>query len=763
MIRRLCWFSAAFSLAVFFAVYLLPESLLLPIGLLCLLGLVISFFTRGKRRLRIALASAGLAAGLLWSGCYGLLFRAPAHALVSGEHQTLRFVVTEFPKDTSWGASITVRLSGMGAFDPKVQLYAGADARTLQPGDVMTAQVRLSRSDLRYGTTNDYYETLGIYLLGNVKGEVTLESRPQQVPIQYWPQWTAKRLKDSIVAVFPADVSGYFTALITGDKSFLPDGLYAAFQRSGIAHVVAVSGLHISFLAASIAFLLGKRNRLSAAVSILLICFFAIATGGSPSAIRAAVMTGAILIAPLVGRENDKATTLAAVLGGLLFVCPYAAASVSLQLSFAAVAGIFLITGPISTKWLQAIPKWNKLPGSLCRRILVFLATTLATTLGALLFTTPLVAIHFHSVCLVGPITNLLTLWAVSDTFLGGLFVAIIGLASIPIGSVLGWMIAFLARWVIWIAQGISRLPFASVSLLSGYLVVWFVFAYAILLLWLLYRRTIRPAIPSILLVFTLCAALGLHIYPAASSALTVVILDVGQGSSTLLYSQGHSVLVDCGGSGLNNAGDLAADYLQSLGSSHLDALVLTHYHADHSNGVPELLARIDVDRLILPDVTPDDSLRQEILALAEQYGCDVELLYYEDAHYAFGSTQLNVYVPLGDGGANEAGLSALCSSGDFDLLLTGDMNDIVEQRLIKYKDLPDIELLVVGHHGSKNSTSEELLLATRPEIAVISVGYNTYGHPSDEALERLGAAGCEIYRTDWMGNIIFTIPEEVE
>ena len=763
MIRRLCWFSAAFSLAVFLAVYLLPETLLFPAGALCLLGLAFSFLTRGKRRLRVAFACVGLAAGLVWTGCYGLLFRTPAHALVSEDAQPLRFVIAEFPRDTSWGASLTVRLSGEGAFSPKAQLYADEDARTLRPGDVVTAQVKLSRSDFRYGTTNDYYESLGIYLIGNVRGEVTLESRPEHIPARYWPQWTAKTLKGSISSVFPPDVSGYFTALITGDKSFLPVGLYAAFQRSGIAHVVAVSGLHISFLAGAIALLLGKRNRLSAAVSMILIFFFAIATGGSPSALRAAFMTSAILIAPLVGRENDNATTLATVLGGLLLVCPYAAASVSLQLSFAAVAGIFLITGPLASKWLQAIPRWDGRLMGLVRKILVFLATTLAVTLGALLFTTPLTAIHFGSVCLVGPFTNLLTLWAVSLAFIGGILVALVGLASLPVGSALGWLVAWPARWVIWVATGISRLPFASVALLSGYLVAWFVFAYAILLLWFIYQRAIRPAVPVGMLVLTLCAALALHIYPAASSDLTVVILDVGQGASTLLYSDGQTVLVDCGGSGLDDAGDVAADYIQSLGSSHLDALVLTHYHADHANGVPELLARLEVDRIILPDVTPAEPLRQEILALAEAHGCDVELIYYDDAQYTLGNAQLNIYIPLGDGGANEAGLSVLCSSGDFDVLLTGDMNSIVERRLVKYKNLPDIELLVVGHHGSKNSTSEELLLATRPEMAVISVGYNSYGHPTDQVLERLSAAGCEIYRTDWMGNITFTIPKTLK
>ena len=101
-----------------------------------------------------------------------------------------------------------------------------------------------------------------------------------------------------------------------------------------------------------------------------------------------------------------------------------------------------------------------------------------------------------------------------------------------------------------------------------------------------------------------------------------------------------------------------------------------------------------------------------------------------------------------------------LCTAGDFDALITGDMNTVVESRLIKYGRLPDIELLVAGHHGSKYTCSEELLLAAAPEYAVISVGYNTYGHPAPETLERLAAAGCAIYRTDWQGTVTITATE---
>ncbi len=761
MIRRLCWLGTAFSSAVFLSVYLLPEGALLPVGFCCALCSLFALFFRGKNRQRVALAMLGIAAGLLWTGCYGVLFRTPAHAMVTGDNTVnAACTVVDFPEETRYGSSLTVRIHTGSWCRPLVQVYTGDEGLTFQPGDEISLELRIAPSDQLRGERFTYYEAKGIYLFGYAKGEAVLTQRPDRILPFYWPDWTAKALKDSISRIFPDDVAGFMTALTTGDKDGLPVGMYAAFQRSGIAHVVAVSGLHIGFLAGLLSTLLGKRSKLSSIIGILLVFFFAITTGSSPSALRAAFMIGFLLLAPLVGREDDKPTTLSAVLLILLVVCPYAAASVSLQLSFAAVAGIFLVTGPLNRRWIDRIPKWKSRPLCWLRRCLIFLASTLATSLGALLFTAPLVAIYYNSVSLAAPLTNVLTLWLVSNTFMGGLLAALVGLIFPMAGTVLAWLVAWPARWVIWVSEAIAKWPFSSLALLSGYLVGWFILSYSLLLLWLLFRKKIRLRVVVATAAVTLAASLTFQAYPALSGSLTVAVLDVGQGASTLLCSQGHAVLVDCGGNNWTGAGDTAANYIQSLGLSRLDALVLTHYHTDHANGVPELLARLDVGMLILPDVTPEEPLRQEILAQAQEYGCEVQLLYDYDALVTFGDAQLNIFAPLGDGGANEEGLSVLCSSGTFDVLITGDMNDIVERRLVRSKDLPDIELLVVGHHGSRTSTSAELLLATRPEEAVISVGRNTYGHPTNEALARLTAARCNIYRTDLMGTVVFTLEE---
>lgn len=755
----MCWFAGAFALAVFAQNYLLSDAIPFLPGMLCLLLSFSCLLFHGKTRTRVLLACLGLAFGFLWSGCFELTFRAPAHALTEQTPSTYTLEVKEFPRETLYGAAFVVKLRLSGAPDPDVYLYAGSEALELRPGDVLTATVKLSRSNFRRGENYDYYQSNGIYLIGNLQGSYTLLERPGQASPKYWPQVAAKALKDAIRALFPEDLAGFFTALLTGDKSSLPDGLYAALRRSGAAHIVAVSGLHISFLSGIFSALIRRKNRFTVPLQILVLFFFAAMTGSSYSSLRAALMASTLLLAPLVGREDDRLTSLFTALLVLLILCPYSVASVSLQLSFATLLGIVLITEELHNRLRSILPSWEHPLGKALHRVLAILAGALAASLGAMLFTLPLVAIHYHSVSLVALLTNLLMLWSVSAAFVLGLLTSLIGIALPSVGGILALLAAWPAKWVLCVVLGISRWPFASVSLLSGYLMLWFIVAYGIFLLWLFAKGKVRPWLSGGAILLTLCVALLVQGYPTFTSKLTITVLDVGQGSSTLIYSKGHAVLVDCGGN-KDNAGDIAADQIQALGLSHLDALILTHYDSDHTNGVSELMARLAVSRVIVPDVTADSTAREQILGLSETNNCDVELLYRNDIVLDCGEAKLSVFMPMGSTANNLAGLSVLCSAGDFDLLITGDMDMVTERRLIKYKNLPDIELLVVGHHGSKNATSEELLFSVKPEMAVISVGYNTYGHPTDQTLARLALAGCEIYRTDWMGSITFTVSE---
>ena len=231
-------------------------------------------------------------------------------------------------------------------------------------------------------------------------------------------------------------------------------------------------------------------------------------------------------------------------------------------------------------------------------------------------------------------------------------------------------------------------------------------------------------------------------------------MLDVGQGQCVLLASGGKYALVDCGsGSSWYDAGELAAHQLETMGCTELDYLILSHYDKDHISGVAGLLARMDAAEVLVTEGTDDEAVQAAVLETAAAHGAEVRTVSEETA-LALGKARLRVFPPVGDSDDNERSLVVLVSLGEQDLLLTGDLDRAAEKALLEAWDLPDIEYLAAGHHGSKTSTSAELLDALKPETVCISVGSNSYGHPARETLRRLGERGCTVYRTDLHGDI---------
>ncbi len=703
------------------------------------------------KKLPVCLACLGVALGLCWFHGYTQVVRTPAETLAE---QTLSFtaIVTDYPKETSTGnICIEVRLHLADAPDPKVLLYSKPTDQIILPGDTIRSTARFRLADKIQGEDSSYYEAKGIYLRGNITKPIRV-SHPDRIPVSAWGTYIAHTLQNSASSIFPDDVSGLMSALLTGDKSGLSDSTYTSLQRSGAAHIVAVSGLHLSFFASLLAFFFRRHSKSGAVLTILLIFLFAAVANFTPSVMRAAFMVTMTILAPLFRREEDKPTTLTFALFVLLLINPYAAQSISLQLSFAAVAGIHLVSSPLYETMTRALPTGSSLPRRIGIRVVRFLAANLSLTAGAILFTTPLTAIHFGTVSLISPLTNLLSLWAVSIVFSVGLVLALLAMMFPAFAAILAYPITLLARYVLEITRYLAAFPFASLSTQSAYLSVWLCLVYFILLIVFLLRCR-RPIIPCCIAVITLCIALLLNHFSLFSSPLSITMLDVGQGQCILVTSGRYTALIDCGGS-KDNAGDIAADYLQSAGISHLDLLVLTHCHDDHANGVTELFSRLEVSSVIFPYIPQDSSpYRAEIMSLARTEGSEITIL-DENIAVSFGDAVFTMYAPLGDGGGNEEGLFVLVSYDDFDLLVTGDANSFVETLLLKYNQLPDIEVLAIGHHGSKNSTCAQLLDELKPETCLISVGYNTYGHPAPETLKRLTDRNITIQRTDQMGHL---------
>ena len=760
--RKLASFAAPCSAAILLSVLLLPEGWLPPLGAGCLcLGLCLLLREEKGRGLLPRLICFGLAAGFLWTALYQGRTLAPARQM-SGREHLFTAVVTDWPGTTRYGASVEVALPAENGTVLGAVLYADEQLLTLRPGDRVRGRAELELAHTLGGEESDSFYAKGIFLTGSLRGELEVDA-PERTPLRYWPAFWARHLKEQIGRSFPADVAGFVSGLVTGDKSGLDDGTYTAFQRTGTAHVVAVSGLHVSFLAGVALRLLGRGRRRTAVLTILLMAALAGIAGYTPSVLRAAFLQTMLLIAPLVEREGDGPTSLSLALLLLLLQNPYAGAGIGLQLSFASVAGIQLCSQRLYECWTWWLPRRVRGLRRWGKQAFRVLAASLATTLGALLFTTPLTVLAFGELSLAAPLANLMVLGAVAVCFAGGLGVAVLGILAPALAGFFGEVFALPGRYVLWVVRGMSRFPLAAVPLDSIYLRGWLILLYILLILWAVLRRgpgvRIRPVIPLCAGVLSLCAALMCGAAELRLAGLTLSVLDVGQGQSVALVSQGRTALVDCGGSGWENGGDVAADYFQSRGVTRLDTLILTHFHADHTNGVEQLLERMEVGLLVAPDVEEESPERQALLSKAAEHGTQI-LLLDENAWLELGQARIQIYRPMGDGGGNEEGLALLVSADTFNALLTGDMNTTLEERLVKYGALPDVDVLIAGHHGSKYASSDRLLEAVRPEYAVLSVGDNSYGHPAPEALARLEAAGCDIYRTDWMGTITFRVRE---
>lgn len=757
--RRGAVLFGSFSAAVFAAVYLFPAGLWPWLGAAALIPAGVCLW-RGRRR--GVLIALGASAALLWCAAYRMVMVAPGEAL--DDHRTqVSLLAAEYAARDEYGFSLPCYILDQGRVPIRGVLYGGEALEAVKPGDSLTVTADCScRTDLDRGEVSN---AAGKGILVTLRARSSLQIDPADRP-PWWslPRIWGRELARQVEAAFPEDVSGLVTAMVAGERSVISDSDYTALKRAGVAHLMAVSGMHVCFLISLLSLFTGAEPRRRAAVCLPVTVVFALAVGGSASVLRACIIWGFALLAPVVGRENDLWSALAAALFFLLLGNPLSAANAGLQLSFAAVAGIGLVTPRLSegmSGWTLPPPEegsaWKWLSVRAANWLLRLVRNALASTLGALVFTVPLSAYYFGTLSLAAPLTNVLVLPVAAVVFALGLVTGLVGFASPAAAAVLGRVLAWPARYVMAVARGVGAFPYSAVTLNGVYYPAFLLFAYGLVLIAVLWRGQRRRW-----WVFAgcggvmLCAAVLLTRLTFHRGDLTVTALNVGQGQSILLTSAGETALVDCGGSAWTDPGDLAADYLADRGESRVDLLILTHYHDDHMNGVATLFDRLDIGRLILPEMEEDTDRQLWLAELAATEGAEVTWV-QEDQTFALGGATLQIFAPLGSGDANEAGLSVLASAGDFDALITGDMGSTVERRLVKYHELPRCEVLVAGHHGSAGSNGETLLNAIRPQIVLVSVGSNSYGHPAQETLDRMANLGADVYRTDLRGNLTVT------
>lgn len=735
--------------------YVLPASWLYIVSAAMLIpALFCAVFLRGFRRRDGVAAFLFLALGMSWYSMYSGKF-IDAAAQYADKTCTVTVRVDEYPYRDGDYASLNVTLAERGepSLGIAVSDYSGT-LPELRPGDLAEMELELMDAGERYGEATDVYAARGVHLRAYYVALHGVERDGRSA--LYFPQELMNAVKGSIVRVFPEDVQEIMLALLIGDTHGVYEDveLDNALSVTGVAHVVSVSGMHLGFLYSALSALLGRRRAFFVGVPVLVL--FTFMAGCSSAIVRACVMLVLSMLGTVLKRDYDPLAGLAMALLLLLAENPVSVASVSLQLSFASMLGLILIT-PRLNRWFNR--RFRGVKGrakGICRAAW----SAFSASLGATVFTAPVVAVIFGYVSLLSPLANLLTLWAVSLAFTLGFAAAALGLIYAPLGIACAWLAAWPARYFVWCISLLARIPYAAVYTADGGVVWWLLFTYAVFIAAIVMRRRrgLRLAVPALCSAAVLAAVLISSALRTADER-SVTVLDVGQGQSIALLSGESAVVVDCGGMGSwDDAGDVASEYLLGRGRYGIDALVLTHLHSDHADGAARLMTRVKVGTLYMPEGTDDsDGELAGILEAAARRGTEVVEI-SEDTAVSLAGLELSLTAPQDTGDENERGLVVRASIGEYDTVITGDVGAPTERLLAEEGKLPPSELLIAGHHGSRSSNSFELVSAVRPETVVVSVGYNSYGHPTDEALVRLAVTGADIYRTDVNGDVTVTI-----
>lgn len=561
-------------------------------------------------------------------------------------------------------------------------------------------------------------------------------------------------LSDQIVFYAGERYGGILSAMVVGEDVYVDAELKELLQKSGIGHLLAISGLHVSFIGAGLYKVMRKMKlpiSISAVFSGVALTFYILMIGGGTSAIRAWIMFLLQMGANITGREYDGKTALAVaalvVLGGeqvLLFDAGF-------LLSFGAVLGIYAISPVLKIKVPLAIQ--------------------------SILF--PIQLYYYYEICIYSLIWNLfaipLSTIALGSGIIGAMLSQILFVPEVLISIVLG-----AGKLVVWFYEKGSELvldlPFSR-WVIGQPSFLWLGIYYVVLILCIIFqlrRKEVEaekrnrwillgkwlPAMAALMLV------VGTR-FP--SGELNITMLNVGQGDCFLIQSpEGSNYLVDGGSSSVSKVGQYRIEpYLKQQGIGTLDYVWITHGDSDHVNGILELLERkrvgVEIGHLILPPKIYWNENILELVAVAQTTGTQIHIM-SQGQRLEEGEMQVYCLWPAAEEEGldeNQASIVLSLTYGSFDMLFTGDLEKEAEDTVAEYIEegqrkniLPDkYEVLKVGHHGSKNSTSEEFLNVVRPEFAFISAGEgNLYGHPHQETVERLIDSGCKIYSTQDKG-----------
>ncbi|MFC1909047.1 DNA internalization-related competence protein ComEC/Rec2 [Chloroflexota bacterium] len=659
-------------------------------------------------------------------------------------------------------------------------------------GDVLQATGKLETpgqlDDFDY---RGYLAHQGIYTTMLYPEIATLERERGFKPLA-WVYILRNNMAQTIVRVLPEPQASLGQAIILGIRGNIPSPLKDNFIRSGTAHLLAISGLHLSIIAGILlsagVWLFGRRYYLYIWLALGIIWLYAMLTGMHPPIVRGAIMASLFLTAELMGRQRSALTALtfaAAVMAG---ISPYILADASFQLSFLAMAGLVFFFPTLRNLGRKAVQTTIGEEGTVAT-IANIATDSLSATMAALVAVWPVIAYYFGIISLVGPLATFLLLPALPGIIIIGALTGLLGLIALPAAQIMGWLTYVFLLYMTAVVSGLAIPSLSSIEVSSiNPAFIWAYYSVLAVIIWLKSSRYQLPnPIPNAttrlgssinassrfisglpmkwiippLLVTAILISMAAAAMPDAK--LHVSFLNVGQGDAILIQQGTRQILVDGGPSPLAISRQLSNQ--MPFWDKTIDLLVLTHPHQDHLTGLVEVLRRFRVRQVIYPDLTDNSPTYLQWHQIIEEKNIKETIAHHGQQIRLGGDITIKVLNPRktitdeSPSDLNNDSVVLHLSAGDVSFLLTADILKEREWELIQDRARLTSTVLKVPHHGADTSTTPQFLAVVNPQLAVISVGAdNKFGHPNDEVLAKLEQKlGQEnVYRTDEHGTIEF-------
>ena len=570
---------------------------------------------------------------------------------------------------------------------------------------------------------------------------------------------------------------GFLKAILLGETSSLDENIKENFKEANISHVLAISGLHISYVVLGLEGILKlfiKNIKIRNAIIIVFLVAFTIFVGESNSVCRACIMVSITYFGNIILKKDDFYASFRAALIFLLIINPYNIFSGSMWLSFGGSIGIVLYSKLIE-KYIAKKIKLKKF-SELDNKFLIFMYKILnksiaiiSVTLGAQIIVFPIMIYMFNTISLNFIISNLLISELVGPILIFGYLSLLFPFLSI--------FEKFLIKIIFFFAKFSASLPITNFLISTPnlykiiiYYAILFVIAFIYKTKRIFIFRKIKKQKLKIILIFSFVLILLFgnfnNIY---KNEFEIHFLDVGQGDSCLVRTNTNKVILIDGGKGINGEYDygqkVVGPYLLDHGITKIDYVVVSHFDSDHCGGLFYIIQNFKVKNIIIGKQAEEYPNLIEFLQIQRKRKINLISLVSENVLYFDKKTKIEVLFPnlgheVSENKINNNSLVFKMYYDDISILFTGDIEEEAEKVLVElYSEKLNSNILKVGHHGSKTSSTEEFINCVKPEISLIGVGKNNnFGHPNGDVLDRLQNYGSKVYRTDKDGEIILKV-----